>query len=273
MLPKCVWSSQLVPSEGPRVLLSFLIWDPRRFSNERVSIVFCDVMIFLVSLNRCVLLGLFLWRHRELFIGWNHSGRQCWGSENWMEAPNTRFPNEHKKACKSEGTRFPRKSVSTSNVVNPFTRALKPPFIGRRKDFYIPRLSSNLKNILSVNMYKNVFYTPWFAKLISHIYKSATSSHLEPGLLRLHLWLSLSSTFDSSFAIVVNHQDLWIELLHSQPKWGSLISLKFPSPQFPELAKFLLSWNKKQTCDLVLIRQRKLRGLVNHVKITCRGQP
>jgi hypothetical protein len=28
--------------------------------------------------------------------------------------------------------------------VNPFTRALAPPFIGRRRDFSIPRLLSNL---------------------------------------------------------------------------------------------------------------------------------
>jgi hypothetical protein len=34
-----------------------------------------------------------------------------------------------------------------SKVVNRFTRALSPPFIGRRKDFYILRLPSNLKNI------------------------------------------------------------------------------------------------------------------------------
>jgi hypothetical protein len=45
-----------------------------------------------------------------------------------LGAPNTRFKNEHKKACKSEGTRFPRKSDFTSKVVNPFTRALEPPF-------------------------------------------------------------------------------------------------------------------------------------------------
>jgi hypothetical protein len=49
------------------------------------------VMIFLVSLSGCVLLGLFLWRHRELFFGWDHGGRQCWGSKNRMESPNTRF--------------------------------------------------------------------------------------------------------------------------------------------------------------------------------------
>jgi hypothetical protein len=85
-------------------------------------------------------------------------GANVGGSENRMGAPNTRFQNDHKKACKSEGTRFRRKSDFTSKVVSPFTCALEPPFIGRRRDFYIPRLSWNLKNILSVNMYKNVFY-------------------------------------------------------------------------------------------------------------------
>jgi hypothetical protein len=49
------------------------------------------------------------------------------------------------------------------------------PFIGRRRDFYIPKTPSSLKNIPSVNMYMNVFY-------ISYIYKPATSSHTKPGL-------------------------------------------------------------------------------------------
>jgi hypothetical protein len=76
-----------------------------------------------------------------------------------------------------------------SKVVNPFTRDLAPPFIGRRRDFYILRIPSNLRNIPSVNTYINVFYIPWFAGLISYIYKPATSSHVKPRLLRQHLWL------------------------------------------------------------------------------------
>jgi hypothetical protein len=44
--------------------------------------------------------------------------------------------------------------------VNPFTRALTPPFIARRRDFYIPRFPSNLKNIRNVNMHMNDFYIP-----------------------------------------------------------------------------------------------------------------
>jgi hypothetical protein len=54
------------------------------------------------------------------------------------------------------------------------------PFIGRLGDFYIPRLPSNLENIPSVTMYKNVFYISWFARLISYIYRPATSSHFKP---------------------------------------------------------------------------------------------
>jgi hypothetical protein len=53
--------------------------------------------------------------------------------------------------------------------MNPFTRALEPPSLGRRRDFYILRLPSNLENILDVNMSMNVFYILWFAGLISHI--------------------------------------------------------------------------------------------------------
>jgi hypothetical protein len=51
-----------------------------------------------------------------------------------MESPNTRFQNERTKVRTREETRNPRKSVLTSKVVSPFTRAL-----------YIPRLPSNLK--------------------------------------------------------------------------------------------------------------------------------
>jgi hypothetical protein len=90
----------------------------------------------------------------ETMVGANVGGLKIRGS------PNTRFQNGHEKACKNEGTRNRRKSVLISKVVNPFTRALESPFIGRRRDFYIPILPSNLGNIPSVNMYMNVFYIP-----------------------------------------------------------------------------------------------------------------
>jgi hypothetical protein len=47
---------------------------------------------------------------------------------------------------------------SSSKSLNPFTRALAPPFIGRWRDFYIPKTPSSLKNIPNVNTYKNVFF-------------------------------------------------------------------------------------------------------------------
>jgi hypothetical protein len=97
-----------------------------------------------------------------------------------------RYPNtgeENMQTFKSEAqmtqeeTRNPLKTAHDSKVVNPFTCALAPPFIGRRRDFYIPKVPSNLRNIPNVNMYMNVFYIPY-------IYKHATSSHIKPELLR-----------------------------------------------------------------------------------------
>jgi hypothetical protein len=80
------------------------------------------------------------------------------------------------------------KTAQASKVVNPFTRALTPPFIGRRRDFYIPKIPSNLRNIPSVNTHMNVFY-------ISYIYKPATSSHTKPGLFETTslTWLPTNS--------------------------------------------------------------------------------
>jgi hypothetical protein len=87
-------------------------------------------------------------------------GANVGGSENWKESPNTRASRASAQFTKDRETKNLRKHVLTSKVVNPFTRALVPPFIGRRREFYIPRLPTNLENIPSVNMYKNVLYIP-----------------------------------------------------------------------------------------------------------------
>jgi hypothetical protein len=50
-------------------------------------------------------------------------------------------------------------------ILNPFTCALAPPFIGRRRDFYIPKTPWNSKNIPNVNPYKNVFSSHTFTSL------------------------------------------------------------------------------------------------------------
>jgi hypothetical protein len=114
----------------------------------------------------------------------NKYGTPCWGVfENPDEIPAHRR-KEHENVQKTqmtlEETKNLIKTAHASKFVYAFTRALAPPFIGRRRDFYIPKVPSNLRNILNVNTYMNVFY-------ISYIYKSATSSHVKPGLLRQRL--------------------------------------------------------------------------------------
>jgi hypothetical protein len=92
-------------------------------------------VIFLVGLSECVLLRLLLWRHRELFFGWNHSGRQCWGVQKSDRVPEHKSQEQCTKVTKREETKNLRKPVSVLKVVNPFTHALAPPLIGRRRTF------------------------------------------------------------------------------------------------------------------------------------------
>jgi hypothetical protein len=67
-------------------------------------------------------------------------------------------------------------TAQVSKVVNPFTRALTPPFIERRKDFYIPIIPLNSKNIPSVNTQMS---------FTSHTFTSLPLVHtLNPDFLR-----------------------------------------------------------------------------------------
>jgi hypothetical protein len=86
-----------------------------------------------------------------------HGGHQCWGYlKIRIRSPNT--GEEYTQAFKSEAqmaqeeTKNLLNTAHASKVVNPFTRALAPPFIGRRRDLYIPKVPSNLRNIPNVNM-------------------------------------------------------------------------------------------------------------------------
>jgi hypothetical protein len=113
------------------------------------------------------------------------------------------------------------KISQTSKVVNPFTRALVPPFIGRQRDFYIPKTPSSSKNIPNVNIYMNVFF-------ISYIYKPATSSHAKPRLfettsLTLHLIGLRISPFGKSSCAMTPELDLQqIHEFHRLPKFVAL---------------------------------------------------
>jgi hypothetical protein len=96
-------------------------------------------------------------------------------------------PEHKRKECEhvkytddARGDKEYPKDCSSLKSCESFYTALAPPFIGRRRDFYIPKIPSNQKNIPNVNIYMNVFY-------ISYIYKPATSSHVKPGLLRQRL--------------------------------------------------------------------------------------
>jgi hypothetical protein len=125
-----------------------------------------------------------------------HGERQCWGSEKLERIPeheSTRI-QEYKNAwiwnaIHERGDKESPKDCSCLKSCQSLYTCPRTPFIGRRKVFYIPKIPSNLGNIPSVNAYINVLYIPWFAGLNSYIYKSATSSHVKPGLLRLRLWL------------------------------------------------------------------------------------
>jgi hypothetical protein len=94
----------------------------------------------------------------------------------------------------------------------------RPPFIGRRRDFYIPTIPLNLKNIPSVNTHTNVFY-------ISYIYQPATSSHAKPGLFETTtLTLLLASSQIPSFrksSRAVTHEFVFhhIPEFHRFPKF------------------------------------------------------
>jgi hypothetical protein len=117
--------------------------------------------------------------------------------------------------------RISSKTASASKVVSPFTRALAPPFIGRRSDFYIPKTPSSSRNIPNVNTYMNVFF-------ISYIYKPATSSHAKPGLfetmsLSLLLTGSWISPFRKSSCAMTTELDLQqIPEFHRLPKFVAL---------------------------------------------------
>jgi hypothetical protein len=80
--------------------------------------------------------------------------------KNSDDYPNTRESSWHVQVQSESAKRlwFPPRVAQVPKSLNPFTRALAPPFIGRRRDFYIPITPLASENIPSVNAYKIVFF-------------------------------------------------------------------------------------------------------------------
>jgi hypothetical protein len=162
-----------------------------------------------------------------LKIGWDPRTQDLW--------INSRMQERERRQSTPESLCSPQKLWTPLHVPS------GSPFIWRRRDFYISRLPSNLENIPSVNMYMNVFYTPWFAGLISYIYKPATSSHFKTGLFEM-----TSLTWPSTDFQNLIREDHHLSRLMN---WDSLNFPKFAGSWLPEFARFQSSWNKKKTRD------------------------
>jgi hypothetical protein len=61
--------------------------------------------------------------------------RNVGGAKNRRESPNTRTTRLKVQFAKDRETKNLQKTALSSKVVNAFTRAHAPPFIGRRRDF------------------------------------------------------------------------------------------------------------------------------------------
>jgi hypothetical protein len=140
--------------------------------------------------------------------------------------------------------------------VNEFTRALAPPFIGRRRDFYIPKAPSSSWNIPNVNAYKNVFF-------ISYIYKPATSSHSKPGLFGMTTFtLLLTGSWTSPFATSELDFRQTPELVVLRSSW----LCRFEIPDFrmfttPRLHRFKIPENRM----FATLKLRKSKILENRI--------
>jgi hypothetical protein len=80
-----------------------------------------------------------------------------------MEPPNMyekKLKNTSVKELNNSETRNLRKPVFLLQSHEPLYTCPRSLFIGRRRDFYIPILPSDLSNIPNGNMYMNVFYIP-----------------------------------------------------------------------------------------------------------------
>jgi hypothetical protein len=112
----------------------------------------------------------------------------------------------------------------------------RPPFIGRRRDFYISIIPSDLENIPNGNMYINVFSYPVICGTNFGYLQTCHLSTLKSGLLVPRLWLGSFVTLPSPTRIDES----------SPPGFGGPNST--PKSSFPNCyvhPKLSFSWNNK----------------------------
>jgi hypothetical protein len=146
-----------------------------------------------------------------------HGGLQCWGYPKirirspTQERESTVNSFKHSDDARGDWE-SPAECLSFQSCESIYT-CPRAPFIGRRRDFYIPKIPSSSKNIPSVNTYMNVIS-------ISYIHKPTTSSHSKPRLFEtttLTLLLNIS----------------WIPLFARSPRAVTSESNFLQIPEFP----------------------------------------
>jgi hypothetical protein len=147
-------------------------------------------------------------------------------------------PLTHREKINEQlNTRESLKDIFLLKSCVPFTRAARPPFIGRWSDFYILIIPSDLKNIPSGNTYKNVLSHPQFVGPTSDIINLPCIQTLTSKLQRHAIdSVRLGLPFLLHWSMRIKIPDFGSMYLASQTS--------FPNCRFPP--KFLLSWNRSQ---------------------------
>jgi hypothetical protein len=186
-----------------------------------------------------------------------HGGRQCWGVRKIGWSPRTQkfrtlITQVMKAAERRQG--ISESIHSRQKLWIPLHVPSRPLLQGDEGNFYIPKIPSKLGNIPSVNTYKNVLYIPWFAGLISYIYKPATSSHVKPGLFEVASLTWLLSYFQTSPPWFPNFGDSHPQFRRSEIpdlrrfRIPDLHRLMIPGLRrfvIPEFRRFQSSWNRQ----------------------------
>jgi hypothetical protein len=152
-----------------------------------------------------------------------------------MESPNTRVTTEARKSRRKRRQKNLWKPVLTSKVVNPFTRALAPPFIGRRRDFLNPENTLGFREYSWCEHVHECLLHPVICGADFIHFNPATSSHSKTGLLKWRLWLGFSQVPENHYSKRFSN---W-----GSPRFPNLVGFRFP--EFHQIPVTL-----KRTADL-----------------------